>query len=167
MLCMCYCTSGHGGVVTTVLYSTSVVTARFCRVTATTTINNPTIMCRWWDTHTYTWMHIFFPTIYLAWLGIFLLPLHPPTPIPHLSRQLSFPLSLTQHVVSPHMTIQLWALITSLLIAPSTFLLRPPLPALSQWCLYTMEPVDTITFHLETEIMCRCCYLLCDQKGIK
>ncbi|KAI4820167.1 hypothetical protein KUCAC02_028152, partial [Chaenocephalus aceratus] len=34
-------------------------------------------------------------------------------------------------------------------------------------CLCTIVPVDTITFHLEAELMCRCCYLLSDQKHIK
>lgn len=73
---------------------------------------------------------------------------------------LFFPLSLTQHVISPHMTILLCALITSLLIAPIAFLPRPPLPALSERCLQMIAAIDTIAFHLQTEMMCRCCYLL-------
>lgn len=31
-----------------------------------------------------------------------------------------------------------------------------PMPALSQSCLYMMAPVDTNSFHLETQMMCRC-----------
>lgn len=101
----------------------------------------------------------FFPTIYHTWPGIFFLLLFL-API-----LLSvFPLVLAQYIISPHMTILLWALITSLLIAPSAFLLRPPLPALSQQCLYTIAPVNIKPFHLETEMMCRCCYLLTNQK---
>lgn len=64
--------------------------------------------------HTHIWMGIsfFFSTIYHAWPGVSLLPVSLPLPIS------CSPLSLTQHVISPHMTILLWALITGLLIAP-------------------------------------------------
>lgn len=61
MECVCWCTSGHGEAVTTLLYITSVVTARFSGVTVKTVINNPTIMCHRWDTCTHIWMHLFFP----------------------------------------------------------------------------------------------------------
>lgn len=63
-----------------------------------------------------THMHMLFPTVYHARLGVFLLLLF-------LSPSLSF---LTQHIISPLMTILLWVLITSLLIAPSAFLPHSP-----------------------------------------
>lgn len=66
-----------------------------------------------------------------------------------------------------HMTIPLRVLITTLLIAPIAGLPRPPMPSSSQQCLYvTAEHIDTIGFHLETEMMCRRRYRRSDQKRI-
>ena len=79
-----------------------------------------TIMCQRWGacTHTYECIFFFFPGIYHASYdmpGISL-----PLSVYLLTVSLS-PFSLSQHVISHHMTILLWALITSLLIAPSAF----------------------------------------------
>ncbi len=126
-------------------------------VTAKATINTATTICHWWEacTHTHMNAHFFPPYILHDLVSSSSMCFLPPPSL--------FPFSHTARYFPSHDHPAL-SLITSILIAPSAFLPHPPLPALSQLCLYTIASVDTIAFHLVTEMMCRCCYLLSDQE---
>lgn len=95
--CVCVCVgvalpTGHGRTVITVLYRTSVVTARFSGVTVKTTINNPTIMCHWWDACSQMYECTYFFSHHISCMASYR---------PHPSVSLPLPVSLPP---SPHTT---------------------------------------------------------------
>lgn len=162
-------------------HTASVVTTQCSWVTLKTTINTSlSLMCATFYTHTHThsYCHAFLShtmqDMTRALQSLCSSAATPPPPPPRLLRPSSFSLfSLAQQIISPLMTKLLQVLITSLLIAPGAFFLSSPAaipsPALSQpVSVYDSACRFRPPFHLETEMICRCCRrLLADQKCIK